>query len=177
MSQTSTFSLQDAQGTSHVYECTRHRGSEGLPLAMLLGSLIVEPLAAAVGPVLTTTLESVSGQGDKGAVLEAVLDNPDALKALDLPGVARAVQAAMVALPESTVYSLLRYTNRDGKPLVDQGRPSETFERAYPGNYMELLKALWEVARWNGFFPALGTFLSAAKKAAGAGLGAAASGT
>lgn len=161
------FRLTDAAGQPHLYEIDLHRGSEGLRLSLQLGSLLVEPLAAAVGPMLPGMIEAAvkGGKLDKQALAASLLDDPDTLRSLDLSGVGRAVQQAALSLPDETVYAVLRYTNRDGKPLVASGRATLDFDAAYQGNYGELLRAVWEVARANGFFPGLGTWLDGAKKA------------
>ena len=161
MSQTKSFQIG-----SHTYEVTRHTGSEGLPFAIQLGALLVEPLAAAVGPLLPSLLEDAAeAGGGKEEILKRLLDNPEALASLDLGKVGVAVRQAVLSLPVSTLYGILAYTNRDGQPLVLGGRATPHFDLAYAGNYMELARALWEVARFNGFLPALDISSGGAKKA------------
>lgn len=180
MSQTTT--ITDAQGTAHTYEVIAlHRGSEGMRLAMQLSALAIEPLAKALGPIIGEGLPALKGllggEGEldrdqvKAQLAAAVLDNPDLLDKLDLPGVGQAVQKALLSVPDATIFAVLRHTNRDGRPLIADGdRPTADFDAAYRGNYGELLQAVVGVARVNGFFPALSTFGAGKKKAPGSGV-------
>ncbi len=153
-----TFNLPDSSGVSHAYTLTRHRGSEGMPLCQQILGLVVEPLAAGAGPLV---MGAVSKGGAKG-----LLDSPAALEALDFGALARGVRSSLLSPPTPTVLALLRYTNRDGKPLVsDDGRATAAFDLAYAGNYMELGRAMWESCAHNGFFPGLDTFASVARQA------------
>jgi len=162
-----TFTLTDADGTSHTYTVQPHRGSEGAPLALQLLALVVEPLATGAGPVVVEGLGKVQGKGRDA--LESLLTDPELLAALDLQALARGVRTAMLGLSPAIMLALLRYTNRDGKPLVaPDGKPTGSYDSAYARNYMELGRALWEVASFNGFFPALGTIAAAARKAVAA---------
>lgn len=161
------FTLTDAEGASHTYTVQPHPGSEGAPLALGLLSLVVEPLAAGAGPVLVQGLGKVQGKGK--AALGALLTDPQLLEALDLQALSSGVRAAMVGMRPAVMYQLLRYTNRDGKPLVtNDGRPTSAYDEAYARNYMELGRALWEVASFNAFFPALSTIADAARRAVAA---------
>jgi hypothetical protein len=152
------FTLTDADGNPHTYAVTRHRGSEGYGLAQLLLGLVLEPLAAAAGPPIVAAVT----RGGLGVVL----DDPAILAALDLAGLARALRGSLLGLSDATIGSILRYVNRDGKPLIGEGnRPTGVFDAAYAGNYAELGAVLWEVVRYNRFFPGLDTFADAARKA------------
>ena len=148
-----TFTIGEAR-----YDVTLHRGSEGQRLALTLSALLVEPLATAVGPLL---LGAVSGK--RG--LKGLLDDPTALDGLDLPAIGRAARASLVTLDDATIFAVLRYTNRNGQPLVHNGQPTGAYDSGYAGNYMELGQALWKVASINGFFPGLDTFTSVLPKA------------
>lgn len=166
------FILLDSRGNAHRYDVTLHRGSEGQMLALRLSALLLEPLAEAVGPVVLGSLEGVmqaveGGDNAGKKVLAAILDDPAILASIDASAVGRAAASSLRAIDEASIFNLLRYTNRDGEPLIDgrSGRPTVTYDTAYAGNYMELGRALWQVAQVNGFFPALGTSGGASKKA------------
>lgn len=161
------FTLTDAQGEQHTYTVSPHRGSEGAPLALQLLALVVEPLAAGAGPVIIQGLGKVQGKGK--AALVALATDPELLEALDLQQLGAGVRSAMLQLRPALIAQVLRYTNRDGKPLIASGgKPTSLYDRAYARNYMELGRALWEVASFNGFFPALSTLADVARRAAAA---------
>ncbi len=151
-----TFSCKDAQGDSHRYELQRHRGSEGLAIAPQLLALIVQPLSAALGPVAGAVFEA------KG--LKGITENPAVLASVDMGAFGKALSSVLQGLPPALMLSILRYTNRDGVPLVAQsGRATEHFDLAYAGNYSEMWSALLEVCRINHFFPGLDSFESVTK--------------
>lgn len=162
-----TFTCTDANGDEHHYDVAPHRGSEGAPLALMLLSLVVEPLATGAGPVAIQGLGKTKGKGK--AALAELLTDPDLLAELDLAALSKGVRTAMLGLKPALLYNVLRYTNRDGKPLVSNAlQPTSLYDAAYARNYMELGAALWEVAKWNGFFPALSTIADGARKAVAA---------
>jgi hypothetical protein len=156
------FTAPDASGRLHRYDLTLHRGSEGQRLALKLSALLLEPLAEALGPVLLEGVGNlgkvVEDTGTKAGIFTRLLDSPDVLAAVDMPAVGRAAERALLGVDDATIYDVLRYTNRDGQPLVDARRmPTSHYDEAYAANYTELGRALWGAARANGFFPALGT--------------------
>lgn len=162
-----TFTLSDADGTPHTYTVQPHRGHQGAPLALQLLALVVEPLAVGAGPVIMDGLGRTKGK--PGGAIAQLLDDDQVLQSLDLEALARGVRTAMLGLRLQLMLDVLRYTNRDGKPLVtDALQPTGTFDVAFARNYQELGLALWEVARFNGFFPALSTIAGAARTAAAA---------
>lgn len=137
-----------------AYTVDPHRGSAGAPLALTIMSLLVEPLLVALGPTLANAL---AGDGDLGALL----DDEAVLGSLDFDAVGAALRSAMLRLDTGLICQILRYTNRNGQPLVKDGKPSPHFDAAFCRNYLELGKALWEVCSFNGFIPALPTAGSA----------------
>lgn len=168
-----TFVCNDADGNPHSYTLTPHRGSEGAPIAMRLLGLVVEPLALGAGPILIEGMGKLAGKGEgKGAAIAALLDDPDLLRALDLSALSRGVRQALMGLQPSLQYHVLRYVNRDGKPLISESagdlRATGTFDSAYARNYLELGSALWQAAQLNGFFPGLSIIGELAKEAASA---------
>lgn len=161
------FTLKDAAGHEHEYEITAlHPGSEGQSLALHFAGLAIEPLITAAGPLLIGSFDAVSGGGKIGVkeIMSAVLDSPEVMDSIDLPAIGAAARRALGSLDAKSIASVLRYTNRDGLPLIsDSGRPTGDYDAAFAGNYMELGRAVLEVGQRNGFFPALGTASSAAK--------------
>ncbi|MFB6265024.1 MAG: phage tail assembly chaperone [Bradymonadaceae bacterium] len=63
---------------------------------------------------------------------------------------------------EELFLQLLHHTSRDAVPLSSE----ENFNQAYERNYMEMLKASFEVAKYNGFFGRLATLAESDKTAA-----------
>jgi hypothetical protein len=163
-----TFTLQDRDGQPHTYTVQLHRGSEGAPLALQLLALVVEPVAAGAGPVIVQGLGNTKGKG--AAAVAELASDPQLLEALDIPQLSAGVRQALLGLRPAVMYQLLRYTNRDGRPLTsaDGRQASALFDQAYAANYVELARALWEVCQANGFFPGLSTLASAARQAVAA---------
>lgn len=170
------FTATDAAGQTHRYDVTLHRGSEGQRLALKLSALLLEPLAEALGPVLLDGIgnlgKSVEDTGTKAGIFARLLDSPDVLAAVDMPAVGRAAERALLGIDDATIYDVLRYTNRDGQPLVDARKlPTAAYDEAFAANYTELGRAIWGAARVNGFFPALGTSGSGSSAASSRALG------
>lgn len=152
-----TLQITGPHGQMQSYTVTKHRGSEGMGICRQILALAVEPVLAGLGPVAAAAFAT------KGA---GALDNPAVLAALDFGALSRGIKAALLGLPDALVLSVLRYTNRNGKPLVGpDGRATAAFDEAYAANYDELGVVLWEVCRLNGFFPGLDTFESVARRA------------
>lgn len=156
-SHTHTFRLVDADGVEHQYTCQEHPGEAGMEimfrvLALGLPSVVRLAGAALKSEDLVATLvravadPSAVDDGGGMAELQALLAD------VDLDAVARDLPAAMAAAPALT-RDVLSRTWRDGKRLSERVE----FDLAYKRNYFELLKAVWEVARYNRFFPQLAT--------------------
>lgn len=165
--QTRPFTLKDAEGETHEYECTRHKGDKGLPLASQIAALLVGPVITSLGPLALGAFGSMTGGGKitKAGMMVAILTDPKVRAGMDFAALSEAAKAAITGLPPETIYRILEYTNRDGKALVNGSTPTQAFNVGYAGNYMELGQAVFEVAKHNGFFPALGTFANAASTA------------
>lgn len=152
------FTLKDSGGQAHRYELTLHRGSEGMATALQLLSLVIEPLAVGVGPLI---VQATMSKGVQAALTDAAM-----LGSLDLDGLAKGIRGALSGARPSLILDVLRYTNRDGKPLVGpDGKATGAFDEAYARNYAELASALWEACKANAFFPGLDFFASVARKA------------
>lgn len=160
-----TFTLSHADGTQHQYVCQRHRGSAGLALCQKLSGAAIEPLVAGLGPVLLVLVKSLGIDGLKSLSLEMVLDHPEILDAIHPEKLAVSMREALMSLQPGDAYSILEFTNRDGKPLANNGQATQSFDEAYAGNYLELARALWEVCTHNRFFPGLGTLVDSGRKA------------
>lgn len=156
------FTLTSAQGTSHTYMMQPHRGSEGAPLAVRLSALVVDPLVTGLGSIL---LEGLAG----GFSPSQMVIDADTVARLNMAQISAGVRGALLGIKPDLMCAVLKYTNRDGKPLVSpEGKPTMAYDGAYSCNYLELARALWEVARFNGFFPGLSTAISAAAKVSAA---------
>lgn len=137
------FTLPDSSGESHDYTMTLHLGGEGSILAMQIMGFIAEPALNAVMGLLehsggtgaqlldlqTSALFDGLDQSTIGPALGRILTNPDAHKIVRR--------------------DLVKYVHRDGKPLAQD----TNFDQAFQGNYGELFKVVWEVAKRNRFLP------------------------
>lgn len=138
------FELVDSYGEPHQYSLTLHPGGEGSLIAMQLAAMVSEPIIGLLTGLLSGS-GSVSLKGlldaDLGAMLEA-LDassiGPSVAKALASPEAQRMIRSDFV-----------RYIARDGKQLSN----ATNFDQAFQGNYLELFKLSWEVAKRNRFLP------------------------
>lgn len=163
------FTLQDAHGQPHRYLLTLHGGLAGRRIVFrlisllgasageLIGSLLkAEPVAAALGKLVAVGPERrdavVAGalaellDGDLGALLGS-------LRTGDAGSRLAAAASELAAEDDRLVDELVRYAVRDDRPLSN---PAE-FDRAFRGNYVELLALLWRVVSENRFFPAPST--------------------
>ena len=155
------FTLLDAEGRPHTYTVTPHRHAEGRRIVNLIGATLATPLGAllsfdaTVGGFQLTDLGSVMSKAVASATGAAPDVTVEALLGdkLDLSALGPAVSEALLGLPESFSADVLRHTLRDDRPLSD---PSER-DRAYARNYREEERALFEVIRYNRFFPSLDT--------------------
>lgn len=160
----------------HRYEVLLHPPMEGFIILQGLAGLGLEPIAQVVEGALPPLVKVAQDTATQLQVLQiaAKQDARDGREPrnatlldvdLDLGGVLKEVlgglQLAEVGakmarafrdLDPSMVARLLAYTNRDGKPMVSGGETTLDFNAAYRGNYAELMLALVEVARRNGFF-------------------------
>lgn len=143
----------------HSYTVVQHPPTEGYGIVLQLLAAVSDPLAATLGPAVQGVLDALGKTEslldvDTGAI-GAALDS------IDWSVAGPALQRAIPHLSLPLVRQVLRYAWRDGKPLSDDGE----FDLAYARNYTELFQAVFEVVRFNGFFPLLDTFATAAGKA------------
>lgn len=156
------FTLTDGEGNPHRYDMTKHRASDGWQMAADLSTRVIEPLAASLGPALARMV--VEGEKDAEGITGA-------LAGFDGAALGATLRNVVTSLPPKTLYGLLANVNRDGSPLIHEGRPTAAFDAAYAGNYYELGRAALEVAQRNGFLPG-GGMLAAVQKRASAWLAA-----
>jgi hypothetical protein len=152
-SQSVVFACTDYAGEPHQYRCAPFLAEEGLGIFFRLSTLGAEPLLSAVGSLFgkADSLEALKSRLGSGADLGAFLD---LLDGLDFSAVGRGLRATL-ASPDSPALlrDLVKGCLRDGKPLSDR----TNFNEAFTGNYLELLKAAWEVVLLNRFFSLPGT--------------------
>ena len=139
------FKLADASGVVHEYTVVPHGATQGERIVLSLLSYLPEPLAVLLGG-----LDGFDSIDDlKGA------DLPKLLEGLDLSqlgaAVGKALREAVAQIPTLRA-EILAHTMRDGKRIT-----GAQFDAAYQRNYLELGRALFEVCRFNGFFPGLST--------------------
>lgn len=143
---TTEFTLTDRWGNEHSYLVAMHGASEGMSIIFGLSGLL--------GPALGS---AVHGLVESGALSKAIDTNLGDLEEwaslLDWKAVLGQLKEALAderALP--LVHKILRHTVRDNTELNEDG-----FNSAFRGNYMEALRAVWEVVRINGFLPGMPT--------------------
>ena len=136
-----TMTIRDDSGQDHSYSLTPHPPTEGIPLAGRILDVVGVPASKLLADMMST--------GSLAAVLEQDLKfSPEQIeRALQLI-ISRLTDGAFLAL----IKSLLRYAQRDNKPLSNEAM----FDMAYQANYGELAEALLWVIRENGMHRFLG---------------------
>ena len=121
--------IADDNSGAHHYLIALHPAAEGQRVVLQLMGLLAGPLAELVAA------------GVQGGGLSADVD---------FQGIGRQLGAVLLSdAPPRLVRELLRYANRDGRPLSND----HDFNVAYTGNYGELMMALKEVVQANRFLP------------------------
>lgn len=164
---TYTFQLTDADGEPHDYEVQRpHRPIERAN-RWWGGVKLLQTVARAAGDPIARMLEANIGQLVEGFVsaeaqtVEGILDSEFGdieLNEFDfeLPEAWDAFLEAVERVQSDELFmQLLHHTSRDGAPLAQE----EHFNSAYERNYMEMLRAAFKVAQYNGFFGRLDTLI------------------
>ncbi len=118
------FVLSDDQGNEHRYSLTLLPASKALPLGRVL-------YAKGLGPVAKLLTEKSADREKLGAELLALV--PQLIELLDVP----------------FLQQLLSGVQRDGLEVST----TAGFDRAFTANYGELVLAVVEVVKANGFFP------------------------
>lgn len=146
------FTINDAHGLPHVYTGVMHPPDEGMDILWHLMALGGEPLARLAQGLIGDAMQGLGGSGDMSAVLVQLRDKVD-LEKIDLPAVARDLRVVVGQLPMTElVHRLLKYADRDGKPLRTDGNRLH-FDQAYTANYLEMVHAAGRVIAVNGFLP------------------------
>lgn len=132
--------LTDDEGNAHSYMIARHPATEGGRVMCQILGLVTGPLAR----LIVSAFKAMEGGGTLGDVLSRDISD------LDLDGVGQQVGAVLLSeASPKLIRELMRYVSRDGQRLsVDHA-----YNVAYTANYGELILALWEVVKANGFLP------------------------
>lgn len=130
--------LKTFQIDGHDYTVTPHDGIEGIPIVTELAAIATEPLLR----LLKTQI--IAGQG-------AGLDMADVLQNLDISELSTNLRESLHRLGErpDIIVKLFSRTTRDGMPLAN----SAAFRQAYQGRWPEMVKAMFEIVKINGFLP------------------------
>jgi len=131
-------------------------------VARAAGDPIMEVVNSNIGQLIEQFME-----GGAGVDLEEGEDVLDALDQIDtddlseldleLPTAWHAFLEAVERVDTEQLFlQLLHHTSRDAIPLSSEDNFNEAFER----NYMEMIRASFEVAKYNGFFGRLDTLIS-----------------
>lgn len=144
-----TFVLTDADGVEHQYQILPHGAEDGERIMWQLDAMAVGPLAALLQSGIG---QLVAGEASVGDVLDK--DVASLFEGVDFAGVGRDLSKVLGG-PDILALSgqLLRHTTRDGQKLVEGDKRTPAFQMAYQRNYWELRRALFEVIRYNRFFP------------------------
>lgn len=157
-----TVRIAGADGVEHEYMIVPMTVERGVPIMLRLYAAAAGPLGELLKGLLGALWDALSDDGESSGGLQAMLDSPaaaqalgDAIRDMDLGAVGRDLQAALLdpRVNASGLFSdLLTDVRRDGKRLGD----GIEMDVAYRGNYVEMLRAAWEVIRVNRFLPAFG---------------------
>jgi hypothetical protein len=145
------FVIVGADGLEHRYTVVLHDAVAGQAIMWDLVALGAEPMARLAESALKSEqviagLSSALASGGAGKLLDG--GAAELLGGLDLGSVGADVKRAITSMPmPKLTRDILRHTTRDEKPLANDG----VFGSAYQGNYGELLRAVWEVAKINRF--------------------------
>jgi len=147
MDNSKQFSLVDSAGESHSYVVVAHEPMPGWGIMMELAAMVSDPLASALGALLS------SGQS-----VESFLDSDagaQAIEGLDLQNAGERISHQLRTTDsQKLIRSILAHVSRDGEKLVDSnGSITGAFNLAYTRNYGEMVKAVWEAVKFNGFLP------------------------
>ena len=156
-----TFLLRDSQGVEHAYVCNPHMATEGV--------LVIARLMRLGGPSIASIFQSLYASIDTSDLtLSSKVNVASIVGKVDWTGlkISEAVKQFVDGLASSVdgvelIKDILAQTNRDKKYLKDDA----IFDLAYRRNYLELLKAAWEVIRYNDFLLGVDTLMSGGEDA------------
>ena len=145
------FTLEDADGKPHRYEVQPHPPTEGTNIMLALIAFGAEPFAAVVSSAFAVE-DFFAGGATLGDALD--LDVEGLVGKLDWSRVGADLKKSILSMPlGSMIRDILARTWRDGSPLSNDVH----YNAAYTRNYLEQMRAVWEVANVNRFFPQLST--------------------
>ena len=132
MRTTSSTSIEDPDGHSPEYELHKYPASEGFDLSLELSEIAAGPLGQ--------LMDSSSGEEALGSLLDVDISGAKAGAAASL-----LVRGIMQRDGSKFAHRILRYTTRDNVKMSNV----KSFDKAYQGNYGELMSALMWVIREN----------------------------
>lgn len=140
-----TFVLKDADGVEHQYQVLPHDADKGERIMWQLDAMLVGPLGALLQSQLGRV---IAAEASVNELLGAKVE--DVFQGIDLLAVGRDL-ATHLRGPEILALSaeLMQHTTRDGLPMSVRENRSVAYQR----NYWELRRALFEIIRYNRFFP------------------------
>lgn len=163
-----TFSLKDRDGVEHLYTVTPHSPLEdGMDVLTVLLQLGAGPAAQAFFAAARVSEEErlqaeaavkAGGEPDPSA---GQIRWGDVFDNIDLPAAVESFQAGLVQSGgmKRLAPLVLKHTFRDGTRLFDARTGKALgFDSAYGMNYGEMVAAVREVERINGFFASLAGF-------------------
>ncbi|RAL23053.1 hypothetical protein DL240_09205 [Lujinxingia litoralis] len=138
--------IVDAKGTPHSYHIQPHPAGEGTRLVLQVMSLAAEPLGRLLESKLADMMNRFA-EGEFGADTELSSLGAE-LGDIEWHAIAGDLRRVIAEVDGTRlIRDLLKYTRRDGKALGEQGN----YDLAYQQNYLEMLKAVVQVIRINGF--------------------------
>jgi len=165
-----TFELEDGDGQTHQYHVgkkhepiARSKGPSGLRLLNHVAKVAGTPLAEFVSTNAGQLMQMYT-KAKRSASEEDVKSIQDALESEEFEDAEGSIDLELTAAleyiteafdqidPEIVLQKILYFTSRDGENL----RKDVAFNQAYRGNYIECLRAVYEVCVYNGFFGSLG---------------------
>lgn len=122
----------------HEYLVTPHDGLEGIPILAEIAAIAAEPLLNFM------KTQIVKGQAEG-------LDVAAVMAEIDVSEVSKNIRESLHRLAErpQIIQAVFARTVRDGQPLSNP----TAFKMAFQGRWVEMLKALAEIIKINGFIP------------------------
>jgi hypothetical protein len=138
MSNYESFELEDNSGEVHEYRLTKHAPMDG---GLDIVNSLLEMLS---GPLVKLARSFVDG--NVGLDKEAA----EVIKEIELED---EIRKLISDLDENLIFKLFSNTQRDGNDLDEERH----FNKAFRGNYGEMLEAAYNVVRVNGFLSSVYT--------------------
>lgn len=144
------FTLTGADGAEHSYTVVLHPAREGQRITFRLVGAAADPLGRLVAAWAKMDDAQVAlAQGVAGLV-KAEIDINKVVESVDWSQVGADVRALLWhESMTDIVCDIFAHTIRDGAPMSN----GTAYDKAYRGNYWELMQAAWRIVQANGFFP------------------------